>query len=123
MHEITVETVLSTMEEVVAEFGEDYVYVEPGDPEDDSYGCLYAHEGGPSCLIAHVLTRLDVPLSELAEYEGNSAIYLAEDLLGLSNSVANVLQAAQSEQDTGGTWGEALDYARDVAREIEKESE
>jgi hypothetical protein len=102
----TVERVLDVMAEVVAEYGEDHVY-QP--PDLDYYKCLYVHHGRPSCLLAHVLARLGVPLEVLAGMEGKDAAVVARKVWGS--------EASGMLQDDGGTWGEALAKARLVAAE------
>ena len=66
MTEITVDVVLETLDSIVEEYGEDYEY--------DAYanrGCFYVGaDGGPSCIVGHVLYRLDPELfKEIGHYE------------------------------------------------------
>jgi hypothetical protein len=114
------ELALATMRDIVAEAGADYVYVKP-----DGYHCAYVAPGADgqpsaSCLIARVLTRLGLPLAELAKWDmggesalgygihfGTSAHVVAESL-GLSELTGEVLNAGQSAQDEGRVWGDAL---------------
>ena len=101
MSDYTFDDVAKVLREVVAE-RPDYVY-----PHDY---CVYRDEdGSPSCLIGHVIQRLDPDYFASISEQGNGAT-----VRGLSwtdrFSVAEVraLRAAQMIQDTGQTWAEAL---------------
>lgn len=116
------ETVTQVLNEVVAEFGEHYVY--PG--RHDIMGCVYAvaseddpDEFAPSCIVGQVIARIDPEaFQKLGEMEARlgskTARFIFTDesspLFGRTNDAALVsgLYFAQSEQDLGGTWGEAL---------------
>lgn len=106
---------LAALEAVVAEGGEDYVY--PDEEKDHDGMCRYVRKDGtPSCIVGHVVTLLDPELLPLlATKEGAAALSLGfPDKLHFTNQAAQVLDAAQQEQDNGKTWGEALAYARIV---------
>lgn len=117
MKTITWDDVLRVMREVVAEFGEDYVYqLVP----DEGGQCLYVHrdedsEGVPGCIVAQVLHRLGVPLS--AFDEGFSAHCMVDRLnargWGITYVASVALAEAQRVQDSfhesedDCTWGAA----------------
>lgn len=127
----TVDTgeVLHVAEQIVNEFGHDYVYIEP----DDGI-CRYVYKGKPSCLVGHILVRLGAPINairvseeaRLNAGEGLGVDVLLESLtptwstLGftLTAQAVEVLAAVQNTQDTGRTWGQALDDGRRVAWEL-----
>jgi len=104
---------------VVAEHGHDMIYSRDLEPGESIY-CKYVVDGKPSCLVAHILHRLGVPLDYLAVREGVDATRVLGrcgpdapvDVTGLNISVsvraANALSAAQSSQDAGHCWGSAL---------------
>ena len=119
------EKIIEAMRAVVAEKGSDYVYPES---EKDGGTCQYAHKGTPSCIVGHLIHRLDpeafahlavveadhgsepalglvyiYPNGETAE---GSYSYLKERLWPEDLDIA--IQEAQSAQDFGKTWGDAL---------------
>lgn len=116
MIEITLEAARAALKSVVAEFGEDYVYTEQAeypshvDPDGDAGGsCFYVHdsEGGsvPGCLVAQVLYKhFEWSIDDLKGIEGEGAI----DIPNLGGDVRRYLAHAQSNQDTGSSWGQAL---------------
>lgn len=102
-------------EQVVDEFGADHVYQ---DREDG--GCFYVRDGGPDCLVAHVLTRAGVPLAELAALdnldghgEGGAGVRANRAVFErwAEPAAVDLLADAQDQQDGGATWGHALDFA------------
>lgn len=119
MIEITLESARQALKSVVAEFGEDYVYIERSeypshvDPNGDAGGsCFYVHDSAegsvPGCLVAQVLHKhFDWSVDQLKGIEGRSAI----DIPGLPEVVRRYLYVAQSEQDSGTSWGDALSCA------------
>ncbi|UVG35066.1 hypothetical protein SEA_CECE_317 [Microbacterium phage Cece] len=116
------ETVTQVLNEVVAEFGEHYVYPR----RLDALGCVYAvaseddpDEFAPSCIVGQVIARIDPEaFQELGALEARLGsktarfVFLDESspLFGRTDDLAivNGLYYAQSEQDLGGTWGDAL---------------
>lgn len=100
------ETALRLLGEVVADFGEDYVY--PTELRDVEGVCLYWASGKPACLVGHVLHRwgVDVELLKGGAYDlPNQGVALTEDAL-------EVLADAQRAQDQRMTWGYALERAQ-----------
>jgi hypothetical protein len=121
----------------IEEKGEDYVYEDPIDwsvvPENDRWKeCKYLQhetayatatqvgdktgyvdvqvfiEGkvtGPACLVGHAWYYDGRPVEALVAAEGTSAKMLLDDL---DEDVAYAVDLAQSSQDRGETWGEAL---------------
>jgi hypothetical protein len=125
--------ILNTLADVVNKFGEDHIYgalpaerfvTYPGLPKPQ---CQYVHNDGevlkPACIAAHVLYRLGISLEQLERCEGKGVHVLTgwgltdfqPDLRGLTQDSLHVLRTAQTVQDNGGTWGEALKRARDYA--------
>jgi hypothetical protein len=116
--------VTDLMEGAVALKGEDYVYPKRAESEDEIGwgGCDYVRDGQPSCIVGHVLVAAGVPVEQLAAHEGNSAWTVVPALKpewgGVdddshyypeSSPIARALDKAQSLQDAGSTWGEALE--------------
>src|SRR5690606_11144116 len=113
---------LDLLEEVV-EGNESFVYTTPEVRAD----CAYVHEDEegnlvPGCIVGHALHRAGVDLWKFAPIEGRQISgdvdgTPAIDVLGVEAApgAVDVLQAAQSVQDVDGTWGEALEAAREAA--------
>lgn len=123
--------VLQTLEEIVAETGPDFVYQWRNDGGIGS-SCTYADsEGEPSCIVGRVIAKLDPELfkavAEAEERKGSSWSVSAfpDDEFGTkvcgvptlpaSDEVRRILRAAQSTQDGGRPYGEALENAKTTA--------
>lgn len=119
LKEITVAMVLDTMDEVVAEYGEDYVYngYDNVGREEGGMNCAYLNsDGTPSCLIGHVLLRLGVPKEQFRTANFCTVGTFAEIAhLPVGHAALYVMRKAQAVQDERGTWGAALLAARDAA--------
>lgn len=114
---ITKSKALELLEAAVAERGADYVYERDGTRQSGP-GCTYVRGGQPSCLIGLAMAKAGVPIEQLAEWDtrDNSAacFVLVDDELATKTAV-DVMATAQSLQDIGETWGEALQAAREHA--------
>lgn len=122
------------LQAVVRNAGENYT--------DPSYAarrtCVYQRDGKPSCIVGHALVLADVSLSGLQYMDaqrnegsmcekkcgscdfcvsGSSAIrdVVLPKGLQITSDARAVLGSAQSLQDAGRTWGEALQAAQKVA--------
>ena len=134
---ITPEMTLAAIAEVVQEVGSGYVYVNHNGQspvwDDDidtcvrEVTCLYVHgtvrdeDGGlnysnatPGCIVGKALYRLGFSLESM--HKGNAL--MAASLLekdgfeAVSSGGAKILRVAQQAQDTGHTYGFALERAR-----------
>lgn len=81
--------------------------------------CKYVMNDAPQCIGAHVLTELGVTLDELRAREDKS-VHVFRGILSSRNvsvdeDVLDVLYCAQLRQDSGHTWGDALESARAFA--------
>lgn len=103
--------VMTAMEAVVAEAGEDFVYTDQKSPV-----CHYLEDGEPSCIVAHVVAAISPEaVPELGEFEYLNALDLNLSTVIFDPQAAQFLLAAQSVQDSPGkTWGEALAHAKSV---------
>lgn len=111
MEALTFERAVELAHEVVAEFGEDYVYPADQKRAEDggsSPSCVYVHENKPSCLVGQILHRHGVDLFDLSKEEFRGAHFVAFHLAGADMDTRQFLDAAQSSQDKGNTWGEAV---------------
>lgn len=61
---------------------------------------------GAGCLIGHLMLAEGMSKRDLALHEGDGALEVASEH---TEAVRFALAALQSEQDSGGTWGRALD--------------
>lgn len=101
--------------EVVAEFGEDYVYrkgtAEPVRTDGAPCTCFYVRDDRPSCIVAHVLHRAGVSLDDLRTVEGWTPIdQPAADKFGrwAEPAARDLLWSVQDDQDAGVAWGRAV---------------
>jgi hypothetical protein len=84
----------------------------------EPHASLYSRRGGPRCLVGHALSLAHVGDSDLDELDdrGVRELYRHGKLpVRLTIGALVVLDAAQRTQDRGYTWGDALEYASDVA--------
>lgn len=110
---LTYDRALELLREVVAEVGEDHVY----DPPEGEDGCLYVHGDGPGCIVAHVMVRAGVSLEELRSVELSTPLADGTGPYGPGalwarwgdRDALRLLFLVQEEQDSGRTWGEAVD--------------
>lgn len=86
----------------------------------DGTACQYVDidTNTPSCIVGHVMVAAGLGAAEL-DYE-DDVFGLAQQLrfkgtADLSGNAISVLMAAQSRQDHGDNWGEALEEAEDWA--------
>ena len=116
------------LDQILAEFGEDYVYVNPNGEKanlDPRPICLYVHGDGatrpkePGCIIGQLLHQLGVPLDALSSLEGLPANSVVNKFFPrTSNAVLTFLLTVQRGQDQGRSWGAAVSFAKEMyARE------
>jgi hypothetical protein len=110
------------LEKAVAERGEEWVYQRVHDPLYDFCGdgvCLYVNEGQPSCLVGMALVLHGVPVQRLEEINRVGAGALHDHFAEVvAASAAEVFREAQTAQDSGATWGDALSAARSRAADF-----
>lgn len=102
--------VTEALEAVVTRHGADYVYNPGGDGQ-----CWYAptEEHPTGCLVGEALMRLGIDRVSL-ENVGSTVEALVDHLgIDLPLPVIEGLMVAQSNQDKGATWGQALEYYRE----------
>jgi len=109
MKNITEEQVTEAMRQVIEEKGADYVY-----PEEEKliHGggqmCRYGTEKGePLCLIGHVIVKLGTTLHR--QMEGRPASGVLRSIGVTDERVLEAADRAQTYQDRGDIWGEALE--------------
>ncbi|MEU3278171.1 hypothetical protein [Streptomyces antibioticus] len=114
---------LAKLREIVSE-RPDHVYCAPEHMwSEESQLCFYAHTDkdgsavSAGCGIGELLHRLGVPLEQLREVEGYTAMHVVNRFThGLSRETVNRLRIFQAEQDQGRTWGES--YVRATGEAI-----
>jgi hypothetical protein len=118
MEALTMNRAVQLAKEVVAEFGEDYVYPEEHKvlfPGNDEASCMYVHHGKPSCIVGQILHQHGVSTEELSLWENRGAYRVAEAVTDTEDAgVLGFLSAMQSRQDAGMNWGDALIRAREI---------
>lgn len=118
--EISAARALELLKAEVDAEGADFVYKadERADPL-KSPKCVYVENGCPSCLVGRALHRAGVPLEILAKLDdvqydkgvGISDAEFDDDSVVLEDDARGILATAQTMQDAGATWGEALEAA------------
>ncbi len=137
MATFTREAVLKTLADIVDEYGADHVY------EYSNSQCYYSDaDGNPSCIVGHVIYRLDPETfariyawenGENGDYGertscavrslGNEGFELGWESEREAASIIDALGHGQATQDLGGTWGEAEDTVRAVLGEAPRHGE
>ena len=100
----------------VEEKGADYVYPRVDNPD----GCLYFESNAPSCIVGHVLAYKGMePFEDDAEYNASTVHSLRHRMLFEvdNDRTFEALRTAQTRQDSGSTWGDALRAALSVLDE------
>lgn len=120
MIDLTPMKALELLREVVAEYGEDYVYTNPygakgGETDDfgEPVSCFYVHSDKPGCIAGHALHRAGLTLERLTYWE-SSAVDFIDDV---PEATGGLMREAQFSQDHGGTWGQALAAAEEYYRD------
>lgn len=125
MIEIDREKALELLAAEVRTEGPQFVYKRAQRLDDngdiEGVACRYVENDNPSCLVGRVLFRAGVHIEVIRgldfQWEGVSEsireAYFPDDVY-LTDDAREVLQAAQTAQDSGLTWGEALRAARSV---------
>lgn len=117
MH-ITVTDALTSLSEVVREYGPEHAYARPDGR------CTYTEDEAPSCLVAQALYRLGVPLTTLADFDrqafGSIMYVMLPEGLTIDADAREVFGAAQTVQDGGARWNTALIEAQHKADELAK---
>lgn len=105
---ITRERFTDAMHKAVASRGEDYVYT----PPEGGRMCMYTDpDGTPGCIVGVALAELGYTAENtdsLAYGKGGGAAYQLTLLGFVDPHVHEAANYAQRVQDTGGTWGVAL---------------
>ena len=74
----------------------------------------------PGCIVGLVCHYAGVPMVQLRRYEGSTAIHAVVSF-GFDTDSRAVLSAAQTAQDGGKTWGEAVEAAKAKAEKLVRE--
>lgn len=112
---VTQEAAMDALRDAVAEKGAEYVY-----PENEKIGisCSYVWDGRPSCIVGNALHRLGVSLDILGRFEMTTAASVLDSLryrkiLVVDTETRQAYDEAQTAQDDGRPWGEALAAAEE----------
>lgn len=107
---------LRLLDEVVEQFGEDYV-----DPSarDSIEVCRYWSQDKTGCIVGQVLHRHGYSDADIGGLDGQGAVYnLPTRRLMFTEKALAILSAAQGFQDQAQSWGAARLQARRVALEL-----
>ena len=101
--------VLSTVHEIVKEFGRDYVYQKVTSWRTNQLVCNYFVAGQPSCIVGHVLNRL-FGTTDAGAFEGTNAYHYLSNAWGdrFTGKARLFLNNVQRHQDDGVEWGTCL---------------
>lgn len=136
MRTITKDQMIGALEEARDERGSGFVYTEHYEDEGTCQYVAYDADGneGAACIAGNALHRLGVPLSVLKKMDvvgaGNSSEVISRTpVINLLLDAGFVLEPgartaaeyAQSEQDSGRTWGQAVQRAIAVTKNRERE--
>lgn len=116
----TADKAIALLERAVAEKGPDYIYNPNGE-----CACKYFEPGTqlPGCIVGHVASYLGLTAADLQPFEHNTSDTLfvgnptgmtIDPILSGGFTVRTLLREAQTVQDDGGSWGAALQAAKDV---------
>lgn len=126
MTELTYDTAVNLLERAVAEHGADFIYPdserEPWQEDRDDVCSYYVEDNGgyrPSCIIGMVIDYLGLREQFLAErenWEGTPGVRVLESLgVTFDAQTRHLLDEAQTQQDRGETWGDAVELATSIA--------
>lgn len=101
---------VQAVKDSVEEKGRDYIYNKEG------VGCVYRHDNTPMCLFGHALDKLGITerpngrsLDEIASDVDQEIGAILEEFDIGEYAFVEAANQAQARQDSGDTWGEALD--------------
>ena len=118
---IGVDTVLREMYNAVSLKSSTYVYTE----EFNACQNFAFDTGQPKCIVGHILYALGVRMEDCKN--GGAVVTTLKELqvnrpeLTFTLGAVVLLQAAQSAQDNGSTWGLALNVARGISYTLSTE--
>lgn len=116
---LTAEGAIGLLRMVVFEKGADFRYQKVASPNGYPW-CVNFHEGQPSCIVGHVLANLGLTGEDAGRWRVAGDVGVSETFGRLDGTefgwtadtdAADILTIAQSQQDNGMTWGEALSAA------------
>lgn len=110
METITTEIARAALVTAIAQKGEAYVY------EQIDGVCYYNVDGKPSCLVGTAVAALGEDYFDLLSAEEAVRVENGDGLaaheiksIPMTSQAKSALQAAQSTQDGGASWGDALE--------------
>ena len=118
---LTEAEVTETLTQVVNDFGPDHIY--PGTADDPAATCQYERydpdqDTAYRCIVGEVLHRLydtDRWIMVVDNHNDSDVETLCSDgALNVDDHVLGALHRAQRDQDSGKTWGEALETYHEV---------
>lgn len=119
MIELTYDSTLKGLNNLVALHGEDFIYQRHVGAAAE---CAYVHEGNPDCIVGKLLHSLGVSIEQLAEFDelrNSSAgevldILIQQGVITADEKAHALLRFVQSYQDSQEPWGKAVRLAVDL---------
>lgn len=115
MIEITAESVVEGLDALVAQEGENFIY------KKNAGACTYTKHGKADCIVGRFLVAQGVPIERLAEADKHPFGIRAPGLINqlreegvvtCTDGALDILDVAQDYQDSGETWGVAVNHAK-----------
>lgn len=111
---ITYEVAKTLLERAVEEKGEDYVF---RPRNDNGYWYFNPEDGTPGCIVGHVLHYKGITVEDIGELNVACGVGMLKDhgVIEADSQTMDLLENAQTEQDQGETWSNAVKDAVDFA--------
>lgn len=111
MKKITGSEALKSLERAVTQKGLNYIY--PGAKKQQ---CVYFNNNNkPSCIVGYAFDYLGVD-PKLLSYSDNTSRVVVLSNVKMTDKAIRIFDAAQTAQDCGHSWGQALANARAARR-------
>ena len=112
--------IIAGIHKAVEDRGRDWVYprFEENEKGEEVYNkewtragdCLYVKDDlTPACIVGYALVEAGIPARDMQVLEDAEELVRAHLSLDVSERMTLALDRAQSVQDRGGSWGEAVD--------------
>lgn len=121
---LTRDEVVSTLRDIIREKGADFVY---RTERPQGRQCMYKNEGAPSCIVGHLVARLDPETFEaidtldgpsnfatswsIIDHTQHGNTLPSAPLLAESHELAGAIRSLQAYQDNDMSWGQSFQAA------------
>lgn len=119
---LTYDDAVIGLQRAVMEKGEDHVF-SPEQPDDpDTYFYFDPKSGECGCIVGHVLSYYGITKEDLGKHNQGTGfgtiLRLTPRVVTCDPAAKALLQAAQEDQDSGATWGQAVEDSVSYAEEL-----